>query len=133
MGYDTEYNASTTMGNGPDNTIDATNNYTQITGARSKVGRCVVAEWKEVDGEGIGNRAWALLAREQDTPTNRQLLAFHTENAVKWLVDNGEIRDLEVIVDDVAYSDAMGLLVRFFDVREGDTATLGFIAPWGKK
>lgn len=132
MGFDTEYSASTTLGSTPDNVVGADGNYSQISGARSKVARVVVAEWKLIDGVGFGNKAWALLAREQDTPHNRTLLAYHTEQAIKPIVDAGEIRDVEIITGDIAQAEGVGMLVRFFDVREGDTATLGFIAPWGK-
>jgi len=129
MPYDIEYNAG--LNSGPDNIMGTDNNYRQITGAACKVGRCVVAEYKEIDGEGFGNRAWVELARGQDTPANRQLLAYHTENAVKWLVDHKEIKDLEITVDDPTYIDGVGMLVTFVDIRTGDTATLGFISPWG--
>ena len=129
MGYDVEYNAGTV--GGPDNVMDATNNYALVTGAACKVGRCVIAEYKEIDGEGFGNRAWKLLARAQDTPSNRQLLAYHTERALKWLVDNKEISSLEITVGDPAYGTGVAMLVKFTDTRSGDTSTLGFIAPWG--
>ena len=131
MPNDFKYSATTANG-GPDNEMGTNNNYETITGARGKVARCIISEYKEIDGEGIGNRAWELLERAQDTPTNRQLFKFHTENAIKWLVDNGEIRDVEIFVDDVARAKGLGMLVRFFDVREGDIATDGFLAPWGK-
>jgi phage gp46-like protein len=129
MGYDIEYNAGTE--GGPDNIMGDDNNYVQITGAASKVGRSVVAEWKDIDGEGFGNRAWKLLERELDTPTNRQLLAYHTEQALKWLVDNKWISNLVITVDDPAYLTGVAMLVSFTDTRSGDTSTLGFIAPWG--
>ncbi len=130
MPYDTEYNAG--LEGGPDNIMGDDNNYRQVTGAACKVGRCVVAEAKQIDGEWIGNRAWVLLAREQDTPANRQLLIYHTENSVKWLVGQKEIKDLEVTADDPTYLKGVGMLVTFTDVRTGDTSTLGFIAPWGQ-
>jgi len=130
MSYDIEYDAGPESG--PDNIVGDDNNYRQISGARCKVARCIVAEWKDIDGEGMGNRAWKLLEREQDTPHNRSLLAYHTENAIKWFVDNGEIRDLKITTGDAAYREGVGMLVEFFDVREGDTSTTGFIAPWGK-
>ena len=133
MPYDVEYNAG--LNAGPDNIMGDDNNYRLVTGAACKVGRCVVAEYKEIDGEGFGNRAWKLLAREQDTPSNRQLLIYHTENALKWLLGDstrpGEIKDLVVTVDDPTYLEGVGLLVTFTDVRTQDTSTLGFISPWG--
>jgi phage gp46-like protein len=129
MGYDYEYNAG--LDGGPDHIVGTDNNYVQITGAASKVGRCVIAEWKDIDGEGMGNRAWKLLEREMDTETNRQLLAYHTEQALKWLVDNKEIADIEITVGDPEYGTAVAMLVRFTDVRTGQTSTLGFVAPWG--
>jgi hypothetical protein len=130
MTYDTEYNAG--LESGPDYIMGDDNNYRQISGNASKVGRCVVSEFKMVDGEPMGNKAWVELARAQDTPTNRQLLAYHTENALKWLVDNGKIKDLEVTTGDPAYQKGVGLLVTFTDVPTGDTSTAGFLAPWGK-
>ena len=132
MGYDTEYSASTTLGGVPDNVVGDDNNYRQISGARSKVGRLVCSEYKVIDGVGFGNKAWKLLGRELDTPHNRTLLAFHTDQAIKPLKTAGEIRDLEITTGD-GVGGAAALLVKFFDVREGDTATLGFISPWGKQ
>ncbi|MEE9367155.1 MAG: hypothetical protein V3W44_10735 [Dehalococcoidales bacterium] len=133
MPYDVHYNAG--LEGGPDNIMGADNNYEVVTGAACKVGRCVVAEAKLIDGEWIGNLAWTKLARAQDTPGNRQLLVYHTENSVKWLVGDssrpGEIKDLVVTADDPAYLTGVGLLVTFTDVRTGDVSTLGFIAPWG--
>ena len=133
MGFDTEYSASTTLGSVPDNVVGDDNNYQTISGARSKVARVVVSEYKDVDGVGFGNKAWKLLEREQDTPHNRTLLKFHTEQALKPIVTAGEIKDVEVTVDNVADAQGVGMLVRFFDVREGDISTAGFIAPWGKQ
>jgi phage gp46-like protein len=130
MGYDVRYSASTSQ-DGPDNVLGDDNNYETHTGAASKVGRCVTAWYKDIDGEGMGNRAWELLEREQDTPSNRQLLVYHTEQALKWLVDNKEIAELVVEADDPLGLTGVGLLVSFKDTRTGDSSTLGFIAPWG--
>jgi uncharacterized hydantoinase/oxoprolinase family protein len=132
MSFDTLYSASTTLGSIPDNVVGDDGNYRQISGARSRVARTICAEWKEIDGESIGNKAWRLLERELDTPHNRTLLAFHTEQSVKSLVDAGDIRDLEITTGDAANTQGVGMLVKFFDVREGDISTAGFIAPWGK-
>ena len=132
MGFDVEYGASTTLGSIPDNVVGDDNNYKTISGARSKVGRLVCSEYKVIDDVDFGNKAWKLLERELDTPHNRTLLAFHTEQAVKPLKTAGEIRDLEITTGD-GVGGAAALLVKFFDVREGDTATLGFISPWGKQ
>ena len=131
MGFDTEYSASTTLGSIPDNVVGDDNNYRQISGARSKVGRVVCAEYKLIDGVGIGNKAWKLLERELDTPHNRTLLAFHTKEAIEPIRKAGEIKDVEITTGD-GVGGAAAMLVKFFDVREGDVATLGFIAPWGK-
>lgn len=131
-GYDTKYNASTTLGNGPDNVVGDDNNYEQITGAISKAGRTIQSDAKNIDGEWIGNKAWKELARELDTPSNRQLLVYYTEQALKPLVDSGEIADVEITHDDSSAGPGAALRVRFTDVNSGDTATLGFISPWGK-
>jgi hypothetical protein len=134
MSYDTEYSASTTLGSVPDNVVGDDNNYRQISGARSKAARLICAEYKDIDGEGFGNRAWKLLERELDTPHNRALLAYHTEQAIKPLADAVEIRDVEITTGDLANQpEGVGMLVKFFDVREGDTSIAGFIAPWGKQ
>ena len=130
MSYDVSYNAGPDAG--PDNVVGSDNNYELVSGATSKVGRCVVAEAKLIDGEWIGNRAWKELTRAQDTITNRQKFVYFTEQALKWLVDNKHIKDLEVTSGDPDNSTGVGLLVKFTDVRSGDTSTLGFIAPWGK-
>lgn len=130
MSKDTEYNAG--LEGGPDNVMGDDNNYRQISGSSSKVGRCVIAEAKKIDGEWIGNRAWKLLERAQDTPTNRQLFAYHTQASLKWLVDNKRIKDLEITTGDAAYMKGLGMLVKYTDVLTGDTSTDGFIAPWGK-
>ncbi len=130
MSKDTEYNAGTE--GGPDHVMGDDNNYRQVTGASSKVGRCVAAEAKQIDGEWIGNRAWKKLERSQDTPTNRRLFAHHTEAALKWLVDNKRIKDLNIETGDPAYLLGLGMLVKYTDVLTGDTSTDGFIAPWGK-
>lgn len=133
-GYDTEYSASTTLGSVPDNVVGDDNNYRLISGARSKAARLVCADHKIIDGVSFGNKAWKLLARELDTPHNRTLLAFHTEQAIKPLVQSREIKDLEITTGDPASMPAgAAMLVKFFDVRQGDTATLGFISPWGKQ
>jgi hypothetical protein len=132
VSYDVKYNASTTLGNGPDNVVGSDNNYETITGAASMVGRAVVSEAKQIDGEWIGNRAWKKLERELDTQSNRQLLVHYTEKAVQPLVDNGKITDLEITHDDSSVGNGAAMLVKFKDVRTGDTATLGFIVPWGK-
>lgn len=132
MPNDIEYSASTTLGSVPDNVVGTDNNYQTITGARSKVARVVMSEWKDVDGEGFGNKAWKLLEREQDTQGNRTLLEFHTMQAIKPLIDAGEIRDVEITTGDPANAQGVGMLIKFFDVREGDESTHGFIAPWGK-
>jgi hypothetical protein len=132
MGYDTDYNAST-AGGGPDNVMGDNNNYRQVLGAYCKVGRCVAAEYKQIDDdESIGNRAWVELRRELDTSVTRQRFVYYTEQAVKWLVDNGEITDLEITVGDPQATTGVALLVKFKDVRTDDEATLGFIAPWGR-
>lgn len=131
MSYDVKYNAG--LSKGPDNTVGDDNNYETVSGAVSKVGRCVVAEAKKIDGEWIGNQAWKKLKREQDTPTNRQLLAYYTELSLKWLVDNRHIKNLEVSTGDPDSGGGAALLVKFTDVRSGDTSTLGFITPWGKQ
>jgi len=128
-GYDRQYDAGAE--GGPDGVIDATNNYATLTGSAAKVGRAVIAEFKLIDGEEFGNRAWALLHRAQDTPTNRELMRYHTEQAVKWLVDGKLIKDLEITVDDTNIPPGVGMLVSFTDVQTGDTSRLGFLAPWG--
>ena len=128
-GYDREYNAG--LDAGPDGVLDDTNNYNTITGATAKAGRAIVAEYKEIDGVGFGNRAWALLKRAQDTTTNRELLRYHTEQALKFLVDSKQISDLEITVGDPAYGGGAGMLVTFTDTATGDTSRLGAIAPWG--
>jgi hypothetical protein len=124
---DIEYNAGAA---GPDNVMDSTSNYTRVRGAACKVGRAVVARYKEIDGEGFGNRAWAELEREQDTPANRQLLVYYTEQALKFLVKSQEIKSLIVEVGDAVGITGAALLVSFTDTRTGSTQTLSYISPW---
>jgi len=128
---DTKYNAST-VGGGPDNIMGDDNNYETVTGAISKVGRVVASEWKDINGESFGNRAWKALEREQDTPANRQLLVHYTMQALQPLIDSGDIADVEITHDDPTYLTGAAMLIRYTDVRSGDTSTDGFIAPWGK-
>jgi phage gp46-like protein len=131
MPYDRKYDASTD-GGGPDNVVGSDNNYERTTGATSKAGRLVSCWYKTIDGVGVGCRAWKALERETDTPTNRALLERYLEEALTPLVKSGEIKDLTIEVDDPATLKGVAALVTFTDVREGDTATLGVIAPWGR-
>lgn len=132
MPYDIEYNATTTTDVvGPDNIMDTAGNYNRITGSRSKVGRCVAAWYKEIDGVGFGNRAWKELQRELDTVANRAILKRYIEQAIQPLIASGEIAEVEVTVDDAVRLKGLGAQIKFKDVREGDDSTLGVISPWG--
>lgn len=131
MGYDTKYDA--TSGTGiPDNVLGSDNNYEQITGSQSKVARAVMMHAKRIDGEWVGNRGWDELARESDTPENRQRFAYFIEQAILPLVKSGDIRDVSVTHGD-GTGGAAAFAIDFYDVRYGDTSRIGFIGPWGKK
>jgi len=132
MSYDVNYNAGGGSG-GPDNVIDTTtNNYELISGSRSKVGRSIISEYKEIDGIGFGNKAWAELRRANDTQVNRHLLEYYTEQSIKWLIDSVMIKDVIITTGEAAMLLGLGMLVEFTDVKTGDTSTLGFIAPWDR-
>jgi len=132
MPYDVQYNATAVSGaQGGDNVIDSDGlNYLKTTGATSKAGRLVSAEYRLIDGVGFGNKAWVELRRAADTTENRGLLKRYLEEALKPLEDAGEIKDLVIVVDDAARGKGLGAQITFTDVRQGDTASLGIIPPW---
>ena len=115
---------------GRDNAMDSTNNYATTTGATSKVARCVMADYKLIGGVPMGNRARLELRRETDSTTNRELLKRYILDAIKPLEDSREIKDVEITIDDPVGARGVAVLLTFTDVRAGDTATLGIIAPW---
>lgn len=131
MPYDRKYNATQGDGIGPDNVVGDDNNYELTTGATSKAGRLVASHFRVIDGIPFGNRAWTELKRASDTPTNRELLKRYTKEALQPLVDNGDITDLTIEVDDPQGRTGVGMKITFTDRREGDTATLGIVPPWG--
>lgn len=125
MSYDVKY------WDGRDNEMNSdTNNYQTFTGATSKAARLLMGDYKLIDGIPFGNRARLALQRETDSVTNRELLKRYIQDAVKPLVDSGEIRDLVVTIDDPVGADGVAAKVEFYDVRFGDTSALGVIAPW---
>lgn len=131
MPKDIKYDASTD-GLGPDNVLGSDNNYETVYGATSKAARAIVAEYRLLDGVPFGNKAWQALRRETDTQENRNLLKRYTEEALKPLVDSGDIANLEITVDDPATLKGLGMLITFTDVRQQDTANIGILAPWGR-
>ena len=78
MPLDVKYNAGS-ADSLPDNVVGDDNNYETTTGAISKAGRLLMAEYKVIDGIGFGNRAWAELRRASDTSVNRELLKRYCE------------------------------------------------------
>lgn len=138
MPYDIEYNATAVDvgkdapvgAQGGDNIVGTDGNYNTITGARSKVGRLISSEYRLIDGVPFGNKAWTELRRASDTTQNRALLKRYIEDAIKPLVESGEIKDLVVTVDDAELLKGLGAQVSFTDAREGDTATMGVLSPW---
>ena len=131
MGYDRKYNASQGSGFGPDNVLGDDLNYERTTGASSRAGRVVASHFRIIDGIPFGNRAWSELKRASDTPTNRELFKRYCIEALKPLVDNGDISDLSVETGDPQGRSGLAIKISFYDKREGDTATIGVIPPWG--
>jgi len=130
MPLDIYYNAASDV-IGPDNVLGSDGNYETTPGATAKVGRCVMSEYRVIDGVPFGNKAWKALQRASDTLQNRALLKRYTEEAIKPIQDAGEIRDLEVTVDDPANLKGAAMLITFYDIRQKDTVTIGVLSPWG--
>lgn len=104
-------------------------NWATSTGAWPKVVREMETDATELDGEPYGNRARLAVERGPDGPAAREMIRMYYLEVGRRYLATGEIRDLEVEVDDVVGTDGPGVRVGFLDVLAGKAYTTT-LKPW---
>lgn len=108
---------------------DAEFAYLTTKGSVAAVQRVLRAWYREYDGEGFGNKAWAALERESNTSENQELAKRYFEEALAPLVASGEIEDVEIDTEREGHE--MRIKVAFVDVPTGLPESLSLPPPWG--